>query len=212
MRVGLKSDEMVQNQSTMEKGHGKKTGTSKWGGLSLILVGGAIFLWGVLNVSFENWWALFILMPALAIFGIGWAIPRHGNDHFDQLSLLTFLLRIRIFLSTGSGSVGCRRYVLTQHGLVGVVAFDDCDAGAFSVGCGRQKRGKSCCQCLDWFLSLGKRHHAGFGRRFSGTHFGVHRPGWIWSVAMVGRVHRFPRDRSLAQWRSSFWAGWFDEW
>ena len=80
----------MQNQSTVERVEGKRTGISQWGGLSLLLLGGALFLLSVLQVSLDNWWALFILMPALVLFGIGRAIPRGENGRFSLPSRLFF--------------------------------------------------------------------------------------------------------------------------
>ena len=89
----------MQNQSTMEKVGGMKTAVSQWGGLSLILLGGAVFLWSVLNVSFDNWWAMFVLIPTLAMLGIGWAFPRHENGHFDHAQYQRFPLHLGFSLA-----------------------------------------------------------------------------------------------------------------
>ncbi len=74
----------MQNQSTMERVDGKKMGVAQWSGLSLVLLGGALFASSVLGFRLENWWALFILMPALALFGGGWLFPRNENGHFEH--------------------------------------------------------------------------------------------------------------------------------
>lgn len=91
----------MQNQSMMEKASGKKTAVSQWGGLSLIVLGGVVFLLSVLNISFENWWALFILLPALAMFGGGLAFPRKENGHFDHAQYQRFSFASRLFFGLG---------------------------------------------------------------------------------------------------------------
>ena len=80
----------MQNQSMVEQGEGKQTRISKWSGLSLVVLGGALFLLSVLQVSFDNWWALFVLMPALALFLGGRVVPRGRNGRFSLLSRLLF--------------------------------------------------------------------------------------------------------------------------
>jgi len=80
----------MQNQSTVEQVDGKKMGVTQWGGLSLVLLGGAFFASSVLGIRLENWWALFILLPALAMFGGGLAFPRKENGRFSFPSRLFF--------------------------------------------------------------------------------------------------------------------------
>lgn len=91
----------MQNQSTIEQVDGKKLGVTQWGGLSLVLLGGLLFLLSVLNVSLENWWALFILMPALAMFGGGWVLPRNENGRFSIASRFFFALSLVILVVAG---------------------------------------------------------------------------------------------------------------
>jgi len=80
----------MQNQSTVKQVDGKKMGVTQWGGLSLVLLGGAFFASSVLGIRLENWWALFILLPALAMFGGGLAFPRKENGRFSFPSRLFF--------------------------------------------------------------------------------------------------------------------------
>lgn len=83
----------MQNKSMVEQVAGKQTAVSRWGGFSLMFLGGAVLVLSLLKVSLDNWWALFILLPALVLFGSGWVIPRGENGRFSLIS--------RIFFGTG---------------------------------------------------------------------------------------------------------------
>ena len=91
----------MESHSTIETVAGKQTGISRWGGLFLVFVGGAIFLSKVLGIQLENWWALFILVPALTMFGIGWAIPRPDNGRFHLISRLFFATGLVVLVVAG---------------------------------------------------------------------------------------------------------------
>lgn len=47
-------------------------GSSWWGGAALITVGALLFLSATTDFYLHNWWALFILFPALGSFGNAW--------------------------------------------------------------------------------------------------------------------------------------------
>lgn len=91
----------MQNQSTVERVESKQAGISRWGGLLLVLLGGAFFVSSVLGFRLENWWALFILMPALAMFGFGLGIPRQDNGRFSFSSRLFFACGLMVFVVAG---------------------------------------------------------------------------------------------------------------
>ncbi len=80
----------MQNHSTMEHVEKKQSGIARWGGLALVLFGSAFFVSAVFGFRLENWWALFILMPALVMFGGGWALPRQDNGRFSLGSRFFF--------------------------------------------------------------------------------------------------------------------------
>jgi hypothetical protein len=91
----------MQNNSTFETVESKQTGISRWGGLFLVLIGGALFVSRVLGIELENWWALFILMPALVMFGVGWMIPRRENGRFSFFSRLFFAAGLVVLVVAG---------------------------------------------------------------------------------------------------------------
>jgi hypothetical protein len=53
-------------------------------GIILILLGGAFLLrnTGIFNIPFVNWWALFILIPALGSLDTAMRIYRHAGNQF----------------------------------------------------------------------------------------------------------------------------------
>lgn len=73
----------------------RKLTWSDWGGMVLFFVGLLFIGVNLLGVGrLENWWGLFILLPGVVFFGMGWQ-ARSGNGRFP------FLTR----LSLGSGLV-----------------------------------------------------------------------------------------------------------
>jgi len=80
----------MQTDSVIERTEKKTRGTSKWGGLVLVALGALLFTLNVVEVSLENWWALFILMPALALIGWGRRIGRGVNGRLPFLARLTY--------------------------------------------------------------------------------------------------------------------------
>ncbi len=91
----------MRNQSMVEQVEGKQTAVSRWSGLFLVMLGGVVLGLTLLKGSLENWWALFILLPALVLFGSGWVIPRGENGRFGRLSAGRFSLISRLFFATG---------------------------------------------------------------------------------------------------------------
>jgi len=88
----------MQTDSVIERTENKTRGTSKWGGLVLVALGALLFTLNVVEVSLENWWALFILMPALALFGWGRKIGRGVNGRLPFLARLNFAIGLIILV------------------------------------------------------------------------------------------------------------------
>lgn len=57
--------------------HRRRAGNGVWGGLVLVLLGVIFLFQQVGNFSFRNWWALFILIPALSSIGAAWGVYRN---------------------------------------------------------------------------------------------------------------------------------------
>jgi hypothetical protein len=67
-------------------------GDSAWiVGAVLILVGLALTLQNIGAYTFHNWWALFILIPAVGSFGAAWAIFNNGGGQFSPAVVGPFL-------------------------------------------------------------------------------------------------------------------------
>jgi len=88
----------MQNNSTVGRSNGKQVGISRWSGFSLVLLGGGLLAVNLLTVQLENWWALFILMPALALFGFGSLMPRNANGRFSLISRFLFASGLIVFV------------------------------------------------------------------------------------------------------------------
>ncbi len=80
----------MQNSSTIEQKNSEPTKISYWGGVSLLLVGGSLFATNLLNIHMDNWWALFILAPALLLFGSGQVLSKSDNGRYSLLPRLFF--------------------------------------------------------------------------------------------------------------------------
>jgi hypothetical protein len=50
-----------------------------WLGVTLIALGAAFFIQSYFGFGFRNWWALFILIPAIAAFSTGWYAWKAGH-------------------------------------------------------------------------------------------------------------------------------------
>jgi hypothetical protein len=66
----------MQTHSTVERTEGKSKKNSNWSGSFLVGLGVILFVLNGLRISMENWWALFILLPAFALFYGGHVIRR----------------------------------------------------------------------------------------------------------------------------------------
>ncbi len=59
------------------------SGRGTWfGGAALILIGLLLLSQNMKLITFENWWALFIFLPAFGSFGTAWRIVQESDGHF----------------------------------------------------------------------------------------------------------------------------------
>lgn len=58
----------------------RSTGTAWIGGVVLILLGVVFLLQNFGGIRFDNWWALFILLPAVGSFATAWNIYRRTGQ------------------------------------------------------------------------------------------------------------------------------------
>lgn len=65
-------------------------------GLILIILGAAFLLqdMGTINIPFSNWWALFILIPAVASFDRAWRHYREADGRFNAPARNSLLVGI----------------------------------------------------------------------------------------------------------------------
>ncbi|HEX4744228.1 MAG TPA: hypothetical protein VFW12_06100 [Candidatus Limnocylindria bacterium] len=59
---------------------GRRGWPAEWiGGVTLILLGGIFLLQNYGLLGFDNWWALFVMIPAVILAGSAWSIYRAGG-------------------------------------------------------------------------------------------------------------------------------------
>ena len=82
--------------STVEQVEGRLKGGPKglanWSGLSLVALGVGVLVLNGFKGSLENWWALFILLPAFALFYGGRAINRRADGRLSFLARFNFAI------------------------------------------------------------------------------------------------------------------------
>ena len=77
---------MEDNPSTGKER--RRDGSPGWLGFILIILGFLFLAQQFGNFSFQNWWALFILIPALSAFGSGFNMwQKDGRFHYGVFSL-----------------------------------------------------------------------------------------------------------------------------
>lgn len=73
----------LRRQERAERRSQRRTGGGAWiGGVALILLGLLFLLQNFGAFYLENWWALFILIPAFAAFATAWNIYRNSGNRF----------------------------------------------------------------------------------------------------------------------------------
>jgi uncharacterized membrane protein len=73
----MSEDKPVESQESMEEPKQRLRRSSNWvGGVVLIFVGLVFLLQNVTSLSLGNWWAIFILIPAVASLGQAWRLYR----------------------------------------------------------------------------------------------------------------------------------------
>lgn len=83
----------------------RREGTGGWIiGVILIVLGGLFLLQnsGMLRISLTNWWALFILIPALGAFERAWRMYRRAGNQFTHQVGGSILLGIVLTLVTAA--------------------------------------------------------------------------------------------------------------
>ena len=71
---------------------GEPKGLSNWSGLSLVVLGVGLFVLNSFKGSLENWWALFILLPAIGLFYGGREISRRADGRLPFLARFNFAI------------------------------------------------------------------------------------------------------------------------
>ncbi|MCB8966814.1 MAG: hypothetical protein H6660_07940 [Ardenticatenaceae bacterium] len=97
------------------------------GGGALLVLGGLLFLWIRLSGAWANWWSVFILIAALALWGVAWGVGRYenGRSHFiarsnAALGFIIFTVAI-MFLFDMDWSIWWPLMILTPGlGLLGI--------------------------------------------------------------------------------------------
>ncbi|MBI5034032.1 MAG: hypothetical protein HZB51_26215 [Chloroflexi bacterium] len=72
---------------------GSRGGTGL-GGIILILLGAVFLLQNMGAVIFGNWWALFILLPAVGAFSAAWRSFSRGNGQVSGTTISSFIVGV----------------------------------------------------------------------------------------------------------------------
>ncbi len=80
---------------------GGPKGLANWSGLSLVALGVGLLVLNGFKGSLENWWALFILLPAFALFYGGRAINRRTNGRLPFLARFNFAIGTLVLVVAG---------------------------------------------------------------------------------------------------------------
>lgn len=74
-------DRPSERQQRLEERRARRGRNSWIGGVVLILIGAVLLLQNLGKMVFENWWALFILIPALGAFANAWRTYQEAGGH-----------------------------------------------------------------------------------------------------------------------------------
>ena len=91
----------MTNQSPINNSQSEEPRRSTWiMGVILIVLGGAFLMQniGIMPVRFTNWWALFILIPAIGAFEKGLQNYRNANNQITSEASGSFLLGLVLSL------------------------------------------------------------------------------------------------------------------
>lgn len=81
---------MMETHAAMEQIDRKPTRGSRWGGMLLVLLGLLLVCLNVLKYRVENWWAIFVALPALLLFAVGQVLPRSDNGRYSAITRFFF--------------------------------------------------------------------------------------------------------------------------
>ena len=160
----------MQNQSTMEKVNGNKTGTSQWGGLSLILLGGAV-------LSLERVECFVRELVGVVYFDACVGDVWHwlgDTSAWGKLAAFSFISRLFSWRWVWLPLVVAGMFLLNMNWSVWWPLMIVAPGLSLLVVAGRNSEIRRL-PMPGWVFPLGKCHDAGFGRRFYGTHIGFYR-------------------------------------
>jgi hypothetical protein len=70
-------------------------------GIMLILLAVILFMQNLKVITFTNWWALFILLPALGSFGTAWRLASEAGGRFSARARGAVIVGLLLVLVTG---------------------------------------------------------------------------------------------------------------
>ena len=77
-------------------------GGAGWlGGIAIILVGLLLLAQNMNMLYLQNWWALFILLPALGSFAAAWGMVRSAGGHFNKYARSAVISGVLFTLAAG---------------------------------------------------------------------------------------------------------------
>lgn len=82
----------LQMDSEMRSGHKPESERNRWVGAAILIALGVIFLLqNTTGVQFRNWWALFILIPAVPAYMQAWNFYQLDEGRFTRRVIGAFL-------------------------------------------------------------------------------------------------------------------------
>jgi cation transport ATPase len=93
-------DRHEERRQRREERRAARSGSEWIIGIVLVAMGLLLFAQNMQIVVFQNWWALFILIPALGSFGTAWGLARADGGHFNRRARSAAIVGLGLTLVT----------------------------------------------------------------------------------------------------------------
>jgi hypothetical protein len=99
--TGNRADRLEARRQRREDRRALWGGVGWIGGAALILLGLLLLGQNLKIVTLQNWWALFILLPAIGAFGASWRLIQEADGHFTMRARSAALIGLVLVLVAG---------------------------------------------------------------------------------------------------------------
>ena len=90
-----------QRQQRREQRRSGRGGAGWLGGIAIILLGLILLAQNMNILIVQNWWALFILLPALGSFTTAWRMIQSNEGHFTKYARAAIISGVMFTLAAG---------------------------------------------------------------------------------------------------------------